>query len=38
MEVAHLHEKVDALGAATAETVVRVRKMEQRLLERRPGN
>lgn len=38
MEVAHLHEKVDALSAATAETVVRVRKMEQRLLERRPGS
>ena len=38
MEVAHLHEKVDALSASTAETVVRVRKMEQRLLERRPGN
>jgi CRP/FNR family cyclic AMP-dependent transcriptional regulator len=38
MEVAHLHEKVDALSAATSETVARVRKMEQRLLERRPGN
>jgi len=37
MEVAHLHEKVDALSAAAAETVVRVRKMEQRLIERRPG-
>jgi CRP/FNR family cyclic AMP-dependent transcriptional regulator len=36
MEVAHLHEKVDTLGAATADTAARVRNLE-RLLQRRPG-
>jgi CRP/FNR family transcriptional regulator, cyclic AMP receptor protein len=35
MEVAHLHEKVDLLGAATADTAARVRHLE-RLLERSP--
>jgi uncharacterized membrane protein len=35
MEVAHLHEKVDQLNQAAAETASRVRNLE-RLLERRP--